>query len=205
MKMMAKIFFLLLNVCFLSKVVQAQQADASIIDHLYKEYANENHCPATVYAIVDKDKIIYSGHFGLSNIEKNYDASDQTAFRIASMTKSFVAMAILRLRDAGKINLDDPAEKYIPELKSVRYPTSDAPPLTIRNLLTHSAGFPEDNPWGDRQLAISDEQMLQMFRKGISFSNTATWALPCSVISSKKLQAGVMRTTSRRTYSSRWG
>ena len=63
-----------------------------------------------------------------------------TVFRIASMTKSFTALAILKLRDEGKLSLDDPAEKYVPELRALKYPTTDSPKLTIRQLLSHSAG-----------------------------------------------------------------
>ena len=77
-----------------------------------------------------------------------------SVFRIASMTKSFTAAAILSLRDAGKLSLDDAAETYVPELKGLAYPTSDSPRLTIRHLLSHATGFPEDNPWGDQQLAL---------------------------------------------------
>jgi len=59
----------------------------------------------------------------------------------------------------------------VPELKSLTYPTSDAPRMTIRHLLTHSEGFPEDNPWGDQQLKVSDAQMAKMMLGGIPFSN----------------------------------
>ena len=92
-------------------------------------------------------------------------------FRIASMTKSFTAMAIVKLRDEGKLSLDDPASKYIPQMKAMPLLTKDAAPVTIRHLLTHDAGFPEDNPWGDRQLEDSDEQLMALLKKGISFSN----------------------------------
>ena len=78
-------------------------------------------------------------------------------FRIASMTKSFTAMAILKLRDEGKLSLDDPAERYVPELKALKYPTTDSPRITIRHLLSHAEGFPEDNPWGDQQLAATED------------------------------------------------
>ncbi|HET9425335.1 MAG TPA: serine hydrolase domain-containing protein, partial [Gemmatimonadaceae bacterium] len=54
--------------------------------------------------------------------------------------------------------------------KSLRYATSDAPRITIRHLLTHSGGFPEDNPWGDQQLAATDDEMAAMMRAGIPFS-----------------------------------
>jgi CubicO group peptidase (beta-lactamase class C family) len=74
------------------------------------------------------------------------------------------------LRDAGKLKLDDPAYLYIPEMKNNKYLTKDAAPVTIRHLLTHAAGYPEDNPWGDRQLAVSDAQLIDIYKKGVSFS-----------------------------------
>src|SRR5204863_8947267 len=88
------------------------------------------------------------------------------------MTKSFTAMAILGLRDEGKLSLEDPAEKYVPEMKSLVYPTSDSAKITIRHLLSHAEGFPEDNPWGDQQLADTDEQLSALIKAGIPFSNT---------------------------------
>ncbi len=94
----------------------------------------------------------------------------ETVFRIASMTKSFTAAAVLQLRDAGLLALDDPAERYVPELAGLRYPTSDAPKITLRHLLSHAEGFPEDNPWGDQQLAITDDEMGGMMAAGIPFS-----------------------------------
>ena len=87
------------------------------------------------------------------------------------MTKSFTALCILKLRDEGKLSLDDPAERYVPELAGVKYPTADSPKLTIRHLLTHSTGFPEDNPWGDQQLAATDAEFSAMMKGGIPFSN----------------------------------
>ena len=81
-------------------------------------------------------------------------------------------MAILKLRDEGKLSLDDKASKYIPELKNQGL-TTDAAPITIRDLLTHAAGFPEDNPWGDRQLEKTSQEFLAFIKKGIHFS-TAT-------------------------------
>jgi CubicO group peptidase (beta-lactamase class C family) len=93
-------------------------------------------------------------------------------FRIASMTKSFTALSILKLRDEGKLSLDDPAERYLPELKALKYPTTDSPKITVRHLLSHSAGFPEDNPWGDQQLAATQDEMSAMIRRGIPFSTS---------------------------------
>jgi CubicO group peptidase (beta-lactamase class C family)/beta-lactamase class A len=143
-----------------------------VVDRMFKDYAVRNHYPGLAYGLVSDGKLVYVGGTGYGNLDRQWDAGGGTDFRIASMTKSFISVAILQLRDAGKLSLDDPASQYLPELGGQRGPASDAPPITIRNLLTHSAGFPEDNPWGDRQLADTDEQLLALIRKGISFSNS---------------------------------
>lgn len=140
------------------------------IDSLFKQQANHSKMPGLVYGIVYKGQLIHSHALGLAQIENGIKADKTIDFRIASMSKSFASMAILQLRDAGKLRLDDPASMYIPELKSTQSLTKDAPIITIRHLLTHAAGFPEDNPWGDRQLGITDETFKAMIKKGITFS-----------------------------------
>src|SRR5262249_28323736 len=59
---------------------------------------------------------------------------------------------------------------WIPEFARMELPTRDTAPLRVRNLMSHSAGFPEDNPWGDQQLAVTDAQVTQWLRLGIPFS-----------------------------------
>src|SRR5207247_8151939 len=90
-----------------------------------------------------------------------------TVFRIASMTKSFTALAILKLRDEGKLSLEDPVSKWLPEFARMELPTHDTAPLRIRQLLSHSAGFPEDNPWGDQQLSASEADLTRWLGLGI--------------------------------------
>ena len=143
----------------------------TVIDSLYKKHATENHIPGISFGLVVDGKLVYKNSYGYTNIEKKTLASSSSLFRIASMSKSFTCMAILKLRDEGKLNLDDPAYLYIPELQHLKYPTADAPHITIRHLMTHGAGFPEDNPWGDRQLADTDNDLMKFIGKQISFSN----------------------------------
>lgn len=144
---------------------------AEAVEAIFKEYMENRHMPGFVYGIVLDGELIYSGSFGYANLEKQILANTKSLFRIASMSKSFTALAILQLRDAGKLNLDDPASKYLPAMKKLSYLTTDAPEITIRHLLTHGAGLPEDNPWGDRQLADSDGELIQLIEEGLSFSN----------------------------------
>jgi CubicO group peptidase (beta-lactamase class C family) len=141
------------------------------IDRLFAEFAKSAHVPGAAWGIVIDGELAHSGAAGVRDVASNAPVDADTVFRIASMTKSFTAMAILRLRDEGKLSLDDPAERFVPELKSLKYPTSDSPRITIRHLLTHSEGFPEDNPWGDQQLGESEEEFSRMMRGGIPFAN----------------------------------
>ena len=141
------------------------------IDRVFRDFAEQSHVPGAAWGIVVDGKLAHAGVTGFRELTSKSPVDRDTVFRIASMTKSFTAMSILKLRDAGKLSLDDPAERYVPELKGLKYPTTDSPRITIRHLLSHSSGFPEDNPWGDQQLADSEEQLSQMLRGGIPFSN----------------------------------
>jgi CubicO group peptidase (beta-lactamase class C family) len=141
------------------------------IDSLFHAFARENRVPGIAYGVLIDGRLVHTGTVGLRDVPRNAPVDSASIFRIASMTKSFTALSILKLRDEGKLALDDPAERYVPELAGLAYPTTDSPRLTIRHLLSHSEGFPEDNPWGDQQLNRTDAEMAAMMRSGIPFSN----------------------------------
>jgi len=141
------------------------------IDRVFKEYAERQHIPGAVWGIIIDGRLAHVGVTGYRDVASKAPVDSGTVFRIASMTKSFTALAILKLRDEGKLSLDDLAEKWVPELAGLTYPTSDSPRLSIRLLMSHATGFPEDNPWGDQQLAVTDDEMSTMMRAGIPFSN----------------------------------
>lgn len=141
------------------------------IDSLMRAFMDRSRVPGIAYGIVVDGQLLHVAAMGLREVPSRSPVDTSSVFRIASMTKSFTALAILQLRDAGKLSLDDPAERYVPELRTLRYPTSDAPRITVRHLLSHAAGFPEDNPWGDQQLDRTDAELTQMLRGGIPFSN----------------------------------
>ncbi len=140
------------------------------VDRLLRTYATDNKIPGMVWGVVIDGKLEHTGTFGVRDRSTNAPVTVDTAFRIASMTKSFTALAILKLRDQGKLSLEDPVSKWIPEFSRMELPTRDTPPLRIRQLMSHSAGFPEDNPWGDQQLSATDAMLDQWLRKGIPFS-----------------------------------
>jgi CubicO group peptidase (beta-lactamase class C family) len=141
------------------------------IDRLVASFMDRTHVPGAAWGIVIDGELVHLGVAGYRDLPSKAPVTRDSVFRIASMTKSFTAMAILKLRDEGRLSLDDLAERHVPELKGLRYPTSDSPKITVRHLMSHATGFPEDNPWGDQQLAATEEQFTKMLQQGIPFSN----------------------------------
>ncbi|WP_193105057.1 serine hydrolase [Brachybacterium sp. FME24] len=90
-----------------------------------------------------------------------------TISRIASMTKSFTAATILALRDEGALRLDDPVSQYLPEAAGAFETGPADPEITLRHLLTMGAGLVTDNPWGDRQEAMTREQFAALLADGL--------------------------------------
>ena len=121
-----------------AEATRAERVAALIpeIDKLYADLANAEHLPGLTIGVVLDGKLVHTRSFGLADVERRTPVSADTEFRIASMTKSFVAMAAMKLRDEGKLGLDDPVVKYLPELRGVTLPTADSPAVTIRQLMT---------------------------------------------------------------------
>ncbi len=140
------------------------------IDRAFLNFAESGGAPAVAWGVIIDGALVHSGATGARDVPSNAKAMPDSVFRIASMTKNFAALSIMKLRDQGRLSLDAPVSRYVPELATLPYPTTDSPVITVRHLLTHSEGFPEDNPWGDRQLAETDATLSQWMRAGFPFS-----------------------------------
>jgi len=141
------------------------------LDAIFRAHAERAHLPGLAFGVVAGGELIYTQSMGVRTVATGAPVDEDTVFRIASMTKSFAAAAILHLRDAGKLRLDEPAATYLPELATLRYPTTDSTPITVRQLLTMNAGWPQDDAWADRQIYRSDDAMHEFYALGVSWSN----------------------------------
>lgn len=151
--------------------VAALTADAfAAIDRTFDEYRLDAHVPGLVYGVVIDGRLAHVKGLGVQDLETRRPVTTETLFRIASMTKSFTALANLKLRDEGRLSLDAPVETYIPEIRGWRYPTEDSPRIRVRDLLTHTAGFVTDDPWGDRQTPLPEEDFTRLLREGVPFT-----------------------------------
>ena len=150
--------------------VKKLEATMPEIDEIFRQYATARKVTGLVWGVVIDGRLAHVGTAGVRDRVSNAPVAPDTAFRIASMSKSFAVLAALKLRDEGKLSLDDPLSKWIPEFARMPLPTRDSAPLKVRHIMSHSTGFPEDNPWGDQQLNASDADMTGWLRLGIPFS-----------------------------------
>jgi CubicO group peptidase (beta-lactamase class C family) len=168
------------------------------VDAAFRSAVEHADTPGAVWGVVVDGALVHGGAAGLRDVSGKAPVEKDTAFRIASMTKSFTAAAVLQLRDAGKLSLEDRVDRWIPELRGWARPTRDAPPLTIRMLLSHGAGFPEDNPWGDRQLGIKDALFGSWLKQGLLWSTSSGTAFEYSNTGFALLGRVVTKVSGRR-------
>ena len=127
-------------------------AGFAAVDDLAASFVAAGRAPSLAYGVVADGHLVHSGGAGRS--PGSADApSAASVFRIASMTKSFTAAAVLLLRDEGRLQLDDPIVDYVPAAAGLS--PVDGQVLTLRLLLTMAGGFPTDDPWADRQESLS--------------------------------------------------
>lgn len=162
---------------FTGSRAQAQPSNAppvSIRDSInarFQQFMESAHVPGLVWGVVQNGRLAYVGALGAQDIDTRHPVTADSGFRIASMSKAFTALAILHLRDEGKISLDAPLDRYVPEARSWHYPTSDSPKVRIRDLLGHTGGFGPDDPWSDRQQPLSEKAFTALLAKGFSFNH----------------------------------
>lgn len=141
-----------------------------VLDGHFRAFMEAAHAPGLVYGIVKDGALVHFTTMGVQDLEARRPVDASSLFRIASMSKAFTALAILKLRDEGRLRLDEGAEAYVPELRGWRYPTDDSPRITVRDLLSHTGGFVTDDPWGDRQQWLAEEDFTRMLRAGVPFT-----------------------------------
>lgn len=133
--------------------------------------------PGLSIAIIHDQELVWAQGFGYADVAQQIPAAPQTIYRIASITKLFTATAVLQLRDAGKLQLDDPIRQYLPwfDIQS-RFP--DAPPVTLRHLLTHTAGLPRESAfpyWTDNQFPSREALQARLPEQTAALPTETRW------------------------------
>ena len=112
------------------------------VDAYLRAHAAEAGCVGMAFGVVAGDRLLWAKGYGVRAPGTQEPVDSRTVFRIGSLTKTLTAVAILQLRDAGRLRFDAPAAQYLPELGNVAYPSPARPPITTRELLSHRSGLP---------------------------------------------------------------
>jgi len=129
-------FFLLIPSCAQPQTFEDYKHDFT---DDFKTELGENHVSNAVFAVIDRNNTILSESYS----GNSSDTDANTPFLIGSVTKVFTAVAIMRLYQQGKIDIDHPITEYIPDF-AIRQRFPESAPITIRSVLTHHAGLPSD-------------------------------------------------------------
>src|ERR1700727_2379678 len=116
-------------------------------------FVKDNRLYGAAAGVVHAGELAWAGGAGFADITAKRQSQRDTLYRIASITKTFTGTAIMQLRDAGKLDLDDPAVDWLPELKAGGSPKTIAR-VTIRRLLSHESGLIGDPPGADWTLPV---------------------------------------------------
>jgi CubicO group peptidase (beta-lactamase class C family) len=138
----------------LNGTATAQNSPGSAaIDTSLRGAVERKDVPGVVALITDRDRVLYQGAFGVADVATGRPLASDALFRIASMTKPVTSVALMQLVEQGRIALDDPAEKYLPELAGLQvFESFDAAtgayrlrpasrPPTVKHFLTHTSGL----------------------------------------------------------------
>ncbi len=120
------------------------------IDDILTRQVEKHHAPSVQYMIFDQNNIIHRFSYGLADIKKMIEPGEPTVYNWYSVTKTFTAIAILQLAEKNLLNIDHPVIEYLPG-----FPYSNE--ITIRQLLTHTAGIPNPVPLSWIHLAVEHD------------------------------------------------
>ena len=140
------------------------------IDDTLGRTVTERETPGAAWGVIADGRLVHVAGAGTTSIDGGSTPGERTLFRIASMTKSFTAAAVLALRDDGALRLDDPVADHLPEAAGLRGPTADSPAITVRHLLSMGSGLPSDDPWADRHLDMSEAELTRAIAHGAWFA-----------------------------------
>ena len=139
------------------------------VDAVFDRFSARAVVPGFAWGVVADGALVHAGGSGTRRVAEDLRPDEDSVFRIASMTKSFTAATVMLLRDDGLLGLDDPVADWLPDV-DLRGPTADSPAITIRHLLTMSAGLPTDDPWGDRQQALPLDAFAELLAQRPTFA-----------------------------------
>src|SRR4051812_38970856 len=183
----------LVALCFVTSLLPAAEPNANLGQALAKrmqKFVDEKQVAGAVLVVGNKDGVIVETTIGSKNIAAGEKMQADALFRIASMTKPITAIGIMQLVEEGKLAIDDPVEKHLPEFKGQMLVaergdgkvvlTKPQRPITVKDLLTHTSGLPSFPPgladiYSARNHTLA-EMVLATSQQPLEFEPGSKWA-----------------------------
>jgi len=165
------------------KNLTAQQAAAeqdmppvlSAVSKRVSQFVDSREIAGAVTLVATSDRIVHLDAVGKADLEANQALAPDSVFWIASMSKPILAVLLLMLQDEGKLNVDDPVEKHLPEFKRLRTASGKTAPVTIRHLLTHTSGMGEMTADEARSTKTLAEAVPLYLARPVAFEPGTKW------------------------------
>jgi len=176
-KILAVLIFFQIGCSNVKNDVAFDKQRLTLIDELINESIDNKTIPGAVVLVADNENIVFHKAYGIKNPLTNEEFKVDDIFRIASMTKAITSLGVIKLWEKGKIGLDDPISRYIPEFKDARVlntyndedttftTTLPSKRITIRHLLTHTSGIGYDFIDGNPSIKAIYHKEKQSFMK----------------------------------------
>src|SRR5438093_4804564 len=123
---------------FATPAAAQTRAVVDSIDGFVRSELARQRVPGMSVAVLRGDSVLLIRGYGYANVEHHVPATDSTVYAVGSVSKQFTAAAVVMLAEQGRLGLDDPVTRYLPEGSAVW------PSVTIRHVLTHTSGIPQD-------------------------------------------------------------
>lgn len=156
-------FIIIGTSCTESKIISEDTIQKEKIDAYIQHLQKRHEIPGVSLAVVKNDETVYKETFGKASIEHNSPIIAQSIFRVYSLTKPIIAVAVFQLIEKGKLSLEDAIGKYVHDL-----PTSWNS-IQVKHLLTHSSGIPDMAPYNRLEKLTEDRAKELVFNKGKLF------------------------------------
>jgi CubicO group peptidase (beta-lactamase class C family) len=142
-----------------------------------RSFVDAGRLAGAVTVVAQDGKILNIDCVGRADVDGNRPTTPNTLYRIASMTKPITAVSVMILQDEGKLSVDDPVQKYLPEFAEVRVAGGGTPkrPITIRDLLTHTSGVATPPAGSVDAVATLADNVAAIAKQPLQFEPGAEW------------------------------
>jgi CubicO group peptidase (beta-lactamase class C family) len=150
--------------------VKDQADGAADLEARLASFLEQHRLPGGVAGVVRGDELTWLAGAGFAGIAAGTASDPAMLYGIASVTKTFTGTAVMQLRDAGRLDLDDPAVRWLPELRQLASPFGSAKAVTIRRMLSHESGLPAEPPGTDWSVPAYQGDPGQTLRQAAGIS-----------------------------------